>query len=115
MEKTIQNVFSPDKRSVCQGLLLRHLSSAPKVPPKDRNEVQPNLQEDVHSYVEQEMESKDVFRVLGRYLWPDDHPEVKKRVLISLALLGAGKLLNVQVCDQKVTKSSQSGKKRHAV
>lgn len=53
---------------------------------------------DAHQqYLEQEMNTNDIVRVLSKYLWPADHPEVKRRVLLSLGLLGVGKLLNVQV------------------
>lgn len=45
----------------------------------------------------EEMPTSEIFRTLGRYLWPKEHPELKRRVVASLGLLIMGKLLNVQV------------------
>lgn len=86
-----------------QGLLFRQLSSKPKDGPPQKNKPLMVSDSEVHDYTEQEMESKDVLRVLWKYLWPDDHPEVKRRVLLSMGLLGAGKLFNVQVSNEHFT------------
>lgn len=65
---------------------------------KSKDEAKKAAPIDVHQeYLEKEMSTKDVAKVLSKYLWPVDHPEVKTRVLLSLGLLGVGKLLNVQV------------------
>ncbi|CAM6119974.1 unnamed protein product [Calypogeia fissa] len=38
-----------------------------------------------------------ILRTLSSYLWPDDNPEFRRRVLIALGLLVGSKVLNVQV------------------
>lgn len=38
-----------------------------------------------------------VIKSLGRYIWPDDQPSVRHRVLAAVALLGASKALSVTV------------------
>ena len=45
----------------------------------------------------QQMSTQAVLRKLGSYLWPKDHPELKRRVVGSVFLLISGKLLNIQV------------------
>ena len=45
----------------------------------------------------QQMSTDAVLRKLGSYLWPKDHPELKRRVIASLFLLISGKILNIQV------------------
>ncbi|GMH35300.1 hypothetical protein BSKO_03168 [Bryopsis sp. KO-2023] len=49
------------------------------------------------SIMEEEMKTTEVLKTLFTHLWPEGNPDVKKRVLLSLGLLGTGKLLNVQV------------------
>jgi hypothetical protein len=44
-----------------------------------------------------EVTAKDMLKAMGAYIWPKDDEATKRRVLISLGLLGGGKVLNVCV------------------
>ncbi|EAT41625.1 AAEL006717-PA [Aedes aegypti] len=53
--------------------------------------------ESIGSYEGPEITAVDMIKAMGTYIWPKDDALVRKRVLISLSLLGGAKVLNVCV------------------
>ncbi|XP_058460836.1 iron-sulfur clusters transporter ABCB7, mitochondrial isoform X2 [Malaya genurostris] len=53
--------------------------------------------ENIGSYEGPEITATDMIRAMATYIWPKDDALVRKRVLISLGLLGGAKVLNVCV------------------
>ncbi|XP_055532175.1 iron-sulfur clusters transporter ABCB7, mitochondrial isoform X1 [Wyeomyia smithii] len=53
--------------------------------------------ENIGTYDGPEITATDMIKAMGTYIWPKDDALVRKRVLISLSLLGGAKVLNVCV------------------
>lgn len=66
-------------------------------PPKLAEAPSLAMGEDDKSKAEQRKADWAIIKEMSHYLWPKNNPGVKTRVVISLSLLIAGKLLNVQV------------------
>lgn len=64
---------------------------------KPQNAATASLAADDKTRQEQRQADWAIIKEMSHYLWPKDNPSVKTRVVLSLSLLVAGKLLNVQV------------------
>ncbi|XP_058833513.1 iron-sulfur clusters transporter ABCB7, mitochondrial isoform X1 [Topomyia yanbarensis] len=82
-QKTFQVPFgSPQKQTIRPCFHLGH---------------HPASGENIGSYDGPEITATDMIRAMAMYIWPKDDALVRKRVLISLGLLGGAKVLNVCV------------------
>ncbi|CAD7698438.1 unnamed protein product [Ostreobium quekettii] len=107
MSSTIVQIFCPDPLSRlltsqhaavsaahCQ-LLSRPFSGSSE--PDKATQLPTQKSKAVHETGGEQMSNTEIVRVLARYLWPEDRPEFRRRIVGAFALLVAGKLLNVQV------------------